>query len=179
MKKNSLLFRIVLIVMALLIAGIGAMLVFYKPLPKHRSTISQTETQTTDQPSKPVFRKDGELRFMDNKSGKEISLLNVEVADDNAERAQGLMYRDTMPENAGMLFFMETEEIQSFWMKNTILSLDIIFVNSDKHIVSIHQNCKPYSLDQIISEKPALYVVEVNAGYTNLKGIKTGDQIVF
>lgn len=179
MNKNSLLFRIVLIVMALLIAGIGAMLVFYKPLPKHRSTISQTETQTIDQPSKPVFRKDGELRFMDNKSGKEISLLNVEVADDNAERAQGLMYRDTMPENAGMLFFMETEEIQSFWMKNTILSLDIIFVNSDKHIVSIHQNCKPYSLDQIISEKPALYVVEVNAGYTNRNGIKTGDQIVF
>jgi hypothetical protein len=89
------------------------------------------------------------------------------------------MYRDTMPENAGMLFFMETEEIQSFWMKNTILSLDIIFVNSDKHIVSIHQNCKPYSLDQIISEKPALYVVEVNAGYTNRNGIKTGDQIVF
>ena len=89
------------------------------------------------------------------------------------------MYRDTMAENNGMLFLMETEEPQTFWMKNTIISLDIIYVDSNKRIVSISRNCKPYSLDQIPSAKPALYVVEVIAGYTAKYGIKTGDMISF
>ena len=69
--------------------------------------------------------------------------------------------------------------MQAFWMKNTILSLDIIFVDSERRIVSIHKNCKPYSLDQIQSEAPALYVVEVIAGYTEKHKIKAGDRVMF
>jgi uncharacterized membrane protein (UPF0127 family) len=130
-------------------------------------------------PAKPVFRKDGELRFLDGKTSNVITTIDIEVADDDAERAQGLMYRDTMAENGGMLFLMETEELQNFWMKNTIISLDIIYADSDRRIVSISKNCKPYSLDQIPSGKLALYVVEVNAGYTSKYGIKVGDMISF
>jgi uncharacterized membrane protein (UPF0127 family) len=89
------------------------------------------------------------------------------------------MYRDSMAENVGMLFLMGIEELQAFWMKNTILPLDIMFVDSERRIVSIHRNCKPYSLDQIPSGKPAIFVVEVNAGYTEKYGIKVGDLISF
>jgi uncharacterized membrane protein (UPF0127 family) len=127
----------------------------------------------------PVFRKDGELKFVDSKTYGEIVRIDVEVADDENERMQGLMYRESLPEFAGMLFLMGVEEPQSFWMKNTKVPLDIIYVNSDNVIVTICRNTRPYSLDQVLSEKPALYVVEVNAGFAAKHGIKTGDKIIF
>jgi hypothetical protein len=158
---------------------IGALILFVNPVkkPLRKPVISENEQQTT--PQKPVFRKDGELRFVNGKTNKVITVIEIEVADDDAEREQGLMYRDTMAENAGMLFLMSAEEPQAFWMKNTILPLDIIYAGSDRRIVSIHKNCTPYSLDQIPSEKPAMYVVEVNAGYTEKHGVKVGDMISF
>jgi uncharacterized protein len=179
MKKKFSVFNIAVAIILILIVGIGAMILFVNP--EHK-TVSKTNTTMNDEPSKPakpVFRKDGELRFLDGKTNNVISTINIEVADDDAEKEQGLMYRDTMAENNGMLFLMGVEEPQTFWMKNTILSLDIIFVDSDRKIVSIHKNCTPYSLDQIPSEKPALFVVEVNAGYTEKHTIKNGDRISF
>lgn len=179
MKKKFSVFNIAIAVILILIIGIGAMLLFVNP---EKKTVSKTTTIMSDEPStpaKPVFRKDGDLRFLDGKTNNVISTINIEIADDDAEKEQGLMYRDTMPENNGMLFLMGVEEPQTFWMKNTILSLDILFVDSDRKIVSIHKNCTPYSLDQIPSEKPALFVVEVNAGYTDKHAIKNGDRISF
>jgi len=116
---------------------------------------------------------------LDGKTNETIATIDIEVADDDAEREQGLMYRDSMPENAGMLFLMGTEELQAFWMKNTIIPLDIMFVNSERRIVSINRNCKPYSLDQVPSGKPAIFVVEVNGGYAEKLGLKVGDLISF
>jgi uncharacterized protein len=179
MKRKLSVYNITIAVILILIIVIGSLVLFVNPAPKHVRKPSVTMNEQPSTPPKPVFRKDGELRFMNEKSNKVIAAIDIEVADDNAEREQGLMYRDTMAENAGMLFLMETEEIQTFWMKNTVLPLDIIFVDSDRRIVSIHRNCTPYSLDQIPSVKPALYVVEVNAGYTVKYGIKTGDMISF
>lgn len=155
------------------------MIVFVNPASKITRKSTQIFNEQPVTTPKPVFRKDGELKFIDSKTSKEISSIDIEVADDNAEREQGLMYRETMAENNGMLFLMETEETQAFWMKNTILPLDILFVDANHRIVSIHTNCKPYSLDQIVSAKPALYVVEVNNGYTTKYGIKAGDLISF
>lgn len=179
MKRKLSVYNITIAVILLLIIVIGSMVLFVKPdkRPVRKSPATMNEQPTT--PPKPVFRKDGELRFLDGKTNKVINVIDIEVADDNAEREQGLMYRDTMNANKGMLFMMEAEEIQSFWMKNTIISLDIMYVDSDRRIVSIHRNCTPYSLDQIVSSKPALYVVEVNAGYTEKNGIKVGDMISF
>lgn len=71
---------------------------------------------------------------MDGKTTNVITTIDIEIADNDTERAQGLMFRDSMPENAGMLL-METEEPQAFWMKNTILSLDIMFVNADRRAI--------------------------------------------
>ena len=179
MKTKITLYNSVIAVILALIVIIGALILFVNPVkkPTRKPVISENEQQTT--PPKPVFRKDGELRFMNDKTNKTITTIEIEVADDDAEREQGLMYRDTMAENAGMLFMMDAEEPQAFWMKNTILPLDIMFAGSDRHIVSIHKNCTPYSLAQIPSGKPAMYVVEVNAGYTDKHGVKVGDMISF
>jgi len=179
MKQKISVYNITIAIILVLILVIGSLIVFVNPTPKR---VHKPDNSVNEQPAtaaKPVFRKDGELRFLEAKTAKIISTIEIEVADDDAEREQGLMYRDTMAEDEGMLFLMETEEPQNFWMKNTIISLDIIYADAEKRIVSISKNCKPYSLDQIPSAKPAQYVVEVIAGYTSKYGIKVGDMISF
>jgi uncharacterized membrane protein (UPF0127 family) len=179
MKRNLSIYNVTIAIILILIIVIGSLVLFVNPVkkPAHKPVEIISELPAT--PPKPVFRKDGELRFINAKSNKVVTTIEIEVVDNDAEREQGLMYRDTMAENAGMLFLMETEEMQAFWMKNTILPLDIMFADSDRRIVSIHKNCTPYSLDQIPSAKPALYVVEVNAGFTQKHSIKVGDLISF
>ena len=179
MKQKLSVYNIIIAIILVLILVIGSLIIFVNPTPKRVKKAGNAVSEQPLKPSKPVFRKDGELRFLDGKTSKVITAIDIEVADDDAEREQGLMYRDTMAENTGMLFLMGTEETQSFWMKNTIISLDIMYADADRRIVSIHKNCKPYSLDQIVSAKPASYVVEVNAGYTAKHGIKVGDVISF
>jgi len=89
------------------------------------------------------------------------------------------MYRDKLAENQGMLFVFEGEEDRSFWMKNTVLSLDMIFVNGKNQIVTIHKNTTPYSEQSYASTNPSQYVVEVNAGYTDKHKISVGDHITW
>ena len=122
------------------------------------------------------FSKEGELSFQDE-NGKFISQIDIEIAQDAVKRAVGLMYRERLNENQGMLFIFQHETYQSFWMKNTVLPLDIIFVNKNKEIVTIYRNTTPFSEESYPSTKPAIYVVEVNAGYTSDHGIKEGDKI--
>lgn len=109
--------------------------------------------------------------------GDTISTVKVAVADNNRTRSEGLMNVMNLPENAGMLFIFENEQPRSFWMANTPLPLDIIFVNSEMTIVRIHRNTQPYSQESIQSEQPAKYVVEVNAGYTLEHDIREGMKI--
>jgi uncharacterized membrane protein (UPF0127 family) len=179
MKQKLSVYNLAIIVILLLIILIGSLMLFVNPNRKPARKPAITANEQPALPAKPVFRKDGELRFLDAKTSQVISAIDVEVAATDASREQGLMYRDTMAENTGMLFLMGTEEMQSFWMKNTIISLDIIYVDSERRIVSIHKNCTPYSLDQIHSAAPALYVVEVVAGYTDKYKIEAGDRVSF
>lgn len=179
MKRKLSGYNIIIAVILVLIIILGSMILFVNP---DKKPIPKPVVPVVEQPAenlKPSFRKDGELRFIKRKSNEEISRINIEVADNEAEKEQGLMYRDSMAEDNGMLFLMGIEEMQAFWMKNTIISLDILFVDSERRIVSIHENCTPYSLDHIPSGKPALYIVEVNAGYTGKYGIQVGDLISF
>ena len=129
--------------------------------------------------SAPVFKKEGELLFISNHDGETLSVIDIEIADTDQKTMQGLMYRSSMPQNAGMLFLMPREDIQGFWMRNTYIPLDMIFVNSNKQIVTIHANTTPMNESSYISTAPALYVVEVNAGYCNKNNIKEGDLIDF
>lgn len=123
-----------------------------------------------------IFKKQGSLSFI-SKEGKVLSSIDIELADNNFKRMQGLMYRKEMAENQGMLFVFEIQDLQSFWMKNTILPLDILYVNINREIVKIHKHTTPFSTESYPSEKPAIYVVEVNAGYTDKYGITEGDKI--
>jgi uncharacterized protein len=124
------------------------------------------------------FVKQGELIFLNSK-GDTITKIDIEIADNDEKRSTGLMYRDKMDESQGMLFLFDTEEPQSFWMKNTILPLDIIFVNAKMEIVKIQKNAEPFSEKSLPSIKPAQYVVEVNAGYCERHGVKEGDKIAW
>jgi len=125
-----------------------------------------------------TFQKDGEL-FFTKHEGEQISRIDIEIAEDDLKREIGLMMRRNMAENQGMLFIFPIETFQSFWMKNTILPLDIIYVNSQMEIVKIHKNTTPYSEQSYPSGKLSQFVVEVNAGYTDKYGIKEGDKIAF
>ena len=103
----------------------------------------------------------------------------VEVAEDEAARSQGLMFRRQMPQDEGMLFVFEYPQLLSFWMKNTYLPLDIAFVASDGSILNILQ-MKP--LDEgprYLSQGQALYAIEANAGWFQRQGIKAGDKVHF
>ena len=127
----------------------------------------------------PVFKKEGELNFLKNDGKTEIKKIEVELAENDDERTQGLMYRKSMDDTKGMLFVFQREEPQSFWMKNTIMSLDIMYVNSNKEIVKIYKSTTPFSENSLPSEKPATYVVEVASGFTDRYGIKEGDKISY
>ena len=89
------------------------------------------------------------------------------------------MYRSKMDEDNGMLFIFEKDEMQSFWMKNTIIPLDILFIDSKGVIYTIHSNTVPYSEKPIPSKGKSQFVVEVNGGYCSRHGIKEGDLIEY
>ncbi|MEX0945196.1 MAG: DUF192 domain-containing protein [Balneolaceae bacterium] len=118
-----------------------------------------------------------EVHFRSSDGTQTISTIRVAVAQDEHSRSEGLMNINSLPSDAGMLFIFENDQHRSFWMANTPLSLDILYVNSDFEIVRIHRNTSPYSQEQIRSEAPAKYVVEVNAGYTLRNDITEGMKI--
>jgi len=122
------------------------------------------------------FTKEGDLTFADS-TGKQITKIDIEIADDDYQRQLGLMNRQSMEENQGMLFIFNEERIQSFWMLNTLFSLDIIFINKDKKIVTIQRNTTPLSQQSYPSSAPAMYVLEVNAGFSDSHNIKEGDKV--
>ncbi|WP_201864526.1 DUF192 domain-containing protein [Microvirga soli] len=111
-----------------------------------------------------------------SQSGQKQSF-RVEVARNDADRAQGLMYRRTMPADQGMLFDFGRVEAVSMWMQNTYLSLDMLFIRPDGTIARIAANTEPLSTRTIPSGEPVLAVLELNAGMTAKLGIKPGDRV--
>lgn len=101
----------------------------------------------------------------------------VEVADDPSERAEGLMYRQSLADNAGMLFLYPKPQPVEFWMKNTPLSLDIIFVREDGTIARIAESTTPMSEELISSGEPVRAVLEVKAGTMRQLGVTAGDRL--
>ena len=105
--------------------------------------------------------------------------LNVEVAKTSEERSKGLMYREKLPNNEGMLFIFPYETIIHIWMKNTYIPLDIVFISKDKKIVDIKDNVKKLSENIIKSRVKSKYALEFNAGLINKLSIKIGDKVFF
>ena len=101
----------------------------------------------------------------------------VELALNDAERSRGLMYREKLGPYDGMLFDFYQDAPVSFWMKNTLIPLDMVFIAGDGTIKHIHANAKPLSTDAIPSEFPVRAVLEINGGSARLLGIKPGDKV--
>lgn len=101
----------------------------------------------------------------------------VDVADDAAERAQGLMFVESMPRFEGMLFIYEQTQPLAFWMRNTLIPLDMIFVDATGTVIHIHENAVPLDETAIVSPEPGLAVLEINGGLSRTLGLTPGAQL--
>ena len=110
-----------------------------------------------------------------SKSG--VHVFSVEIADNDADRAKGLMYRKELPEGQGMLFDFHRDQDVSFWMQNTYIPLDMIFIRGDGRILRIAENTEPLSTRLIPSGAPVRAVLEVIGGTARKLGIAPGDRV--
>ncbi len=139
-------------------------------------TQSATPPTSTEEVNVP-FRKDGTLDLV---RGDDTYLtLDIEIAEGDSAITRGLMQRTSMPDKSGMLFLMPEERVQSFWMSNTSISLDIIFINSEMEIVHMAKYTTPLSPESVPSVYPAAYVLEMIAGFTDTHGILEGDKVLW
>lgn len=137
---------------------------------KDKKVITQTEVS---------FTKEGELTIVKSTSDSTIVTLDIEMAKTDYEIQTGLMYRNSMKNNQGMLFVFEGVRERSFYMKNTRIPLDLIFINENKTIVSFQKNAKPMDESSLLSNAPAKYVLEVNAGMVDVWAIGIGDTVSY
>ncbi|AKM77892.1 MAG: Protein of hypothetical function DUF192 [Candidatus Wolfebacteria bacterium GW2011_GWE1_48_7] len=108
--------------------------------------------------------------------------VQVELARTPYAWSKGLMFREALPEGGGMLFVFPSETKRSFWMKNTLIPLDMLFIGKDKEIVTIVRGaepCKDLVCPSYASTADAMYVLEVNAGFVDMYGIQEGDVVEF
>lgn len=124
------------------------------------------------------FKHEGNLQLKD-KNNNILKELKIEIADNDYERQTGLMYRKHMNTNHGMLFIFDKIQVRSFYMKNTYIPLDIVYIDSNKTIVNIAKNTKPLDETSVYSEDVVKYVLEINAGLSDKWNLKPGDKINF
>ena len=103
--------------------------------------------------------------------------LDVEIADTEPKRSQGLMFRRDIAPNKGMLFLFDQDEVITMWMKNTYIPLDMVFIDKDWRIANIATNAEPLSTEIISSGEPASRVLEIGGGQAAKLGLKTGDRV--
>ena len=107
-------------------------------------------------------------------AGKQVASIAAEVATSESARALGLMYRKEMGDDEGMLFVFPDEQPRSFWMKNTYVELDMVFLNSAKKVISIVERAVPLSETPRLSVGKAQYVLEIKGGRSKALGIREG-----
>ena len=119
-----------------------------------------------------LFERKGQVEIATT-DGK-LQKFNVEFARSEAEKATGLMFRERLADDEGMLFMWNTSSLRQFWMKNTLINLDILFIDSDYRVVHIEESAQKGSLRIISSLLPVQYVLEINAGQSQLRKITPG-----
>ena len=124
-----------------------------------------SEDRATPAPTATFVTKDGPVT------------VTLEIADDPVERARGLMHREDLDPFAGMIFVFPREEEHVFWMKDTPIPLDMIFIDAQRRIVGIVENAEPYTLDPRTVGRPSLYVIEVRGGFAAAHGIEAGQEV--
>lgn len=140
---------------------------------------TSVKTKKKSAPKGPQFRKDGEVWIIKPETTDTIAHFDAEYAISAQDQNYGMMYRKNMDDNMSMLFFRDRLEMQSFWMKNTYVSLDIIYLDEKKRIVSIQKNAEPLNTRSLPSTGPALYVLEIKGGLSDAYGIKQGDIMAY
>ena len=150
-----------LLALALLLAGAGC-----PNRPQPPAATPPAEVRPPAAPQVIFFTRAGET-----------VTVRVELARTPAQREQGLMYRKELAPDAGMLFTFPEEGYPVFWMKNTLIPLDMIFINAAREVVGIVARAKPESLERLAVDRPAKYVLEVNAGFCDLHHIERGDRM--
>ncbi len=142
---------------------------FFIGCKDNKKVIKQTEI---------TFTKEGELTVFKASDSTKVTL-DIEIADTDFDTETGLMYRNSMENNQGMLFVFDDESERFFYMKNTKIPLDLIYINANKNIVSFQKNAKPFDESSLPSKAPAKYVLEVNAGLVDTWKLSVGDSILF
>lgn len=159
--------RLIIGLICLLIAFISVMLIIILP---------DKSPTNIDVQNNLKFVKNG-TAILYNIHGKVLESFDIEIADTPDKVKTGLMYRDSLQLNQGMLFVFPEAQQRSFWMKNTYLPLDIIFIGIDSLVLSIADNAEPFSEQSIDSQGAAKFVLEVNAGTANRIGLSKGDRV--
>ena len=169
-----------LVVVGIMIFGLLFMIIspMLTPKPKSRTVNTNSNRPSTTAVTEVPFSHEGYLHFI-SPTGDTLKKIELEIADNEFETTRGLMDRRSMNEDRGMIFIFPNMEQRSFWMKNTYIPLDIIFVTDQMEIESIQANTTPMSQQSVPSVGPAQYVVEVNAGFTQAYGIQAGTKIAF
>lgn len=121
-------------------------------------------------------RKNLTITFLDG-NGREACRFLAELSLTPTQREQGLMFRTYMRRNTGMLFVEESDVMQNFWMKNTCIPLDIVFINGSYEVVHVHAGARPHDEKTISSRYPARYVLEINAGEARECSIRRGTKV--
>lgn len=139
----------------------------------------KTEQKNALKTENIAFTKEGELTITQTGSTSVLAQLDIEIAESEYETQTGLMYRTSMEQNQGMLFVFPDVTVHSFYMKNTEFPLDIIYIDENLKIASFQKNAKPYDESGLSSQVPVKYVLEVNAGLSDLWGLQIGDVVTY
>ena len=141
-----------------------------------------TSCKKSNKEVKPVevtFKKEGELKLYKSQSDSLIVKLDIEIADTDYDIQTGLMYRNSMQDNRGMLFVFPTMRQRYFYMRNTKFPIDLIYLDNNHIIVSFQENAKPFDESSLPSEVPAQYVLEVSAGLAEKWLLEIGDRMEY
>jgi len=136
----------------------------------------KNDTKKAVTPPKIEFKHEANLQLLDS-VGIIKKMIQIEIADNDFEHQTGLMYRKKMDTNKGMLFIFNEIKVRSFYMKNTYIPLDIIYIDSENTIINIIKNAKPMNQTSLYSDAPAKYVLEINAGLSDIWELQKGDKI--
>jgi uncharacterized membrane protein (UPF0127 family) len=136
------------------------------------------DNKKTIEPVVITFKKEGELTIK-KPNDSIVKTIDIEIAETDYETQTGMMYRDSMEDHQGMLFVFPNAVLHSFYMKNTRIALDIIYIGPDKKIVSIQKNAQPFDEKSLPSNALAQYVLEVNGGLSDVWKLEAGDKIEF
>lgn len=140
----------------------------------------RAEPREAHAPSDAAPRPTGDgPRVVFEPEGGERAQVAVELAETPAAIERGLMYRQHLPPDRGMLFIFPDEALRTFWMKNTLIPLDMIFISSEREVVGVVENAEPQTATPRRVDAPSQYVVEVNAGWARRHGVEAGTDVRF